>query len=478
MATLNAISFVIDTEVTPAYYGDLLNFVYQHYILPRQEQFTDIRRASVDHDHSLFFRVLEPGGEGYIDVQMRSGKPVRVEMSPSDERVPQKLLDRLKEDLFIAVQLFEEQVRRTTLYFAWIEGQDVVLEKAPQKRKNIIYRMFSESMLLFFIMFIAASILLFAVFGAYAPIVLVALQLVMVLLSDKIIMRMGDWRVTQKTPNVHIFQYNLPVEEYKDFQRTFSRETLVKMKAEIYERTLAVGKAVDCEIVDEVFSRHGFKCLPENMSTKTVKVYEIVKNAAERFKLPVPKIVIANTILPNAAASGPSPSRGVILITTGLLVQLEEDEVFSVVGHEFSHLKARDPLVLFALTSGEYLLRFYIFFNLWYLPFFFGYLYFFFALTAVYFIAKFFEGRADLDAAIKIGQPQVLAEALRKIGFRRLQYERMPSYKIQEWVGWDPHPPIYFRTARLENLESPEKVKHPLIRSIKDNIRGFLAALG
>ena len=473
MASETAISFVVDTEVTPAYFDDLLKFIHQHYILSRQERFTNVKRTIVDHDHLLSFTALGPKGKGYIDVEMKTGKPINVKMVPSDERVPQEALDRLKEDLIIGVQLFEEQVRKTTLYFAWVEGEEVIPEKAPLRRRNIIYRIFSESMLMLFIVFIAASILLFMV-GPYTPIVLVASLFVILLFSDRIIMKMGDWRITQKNPSVHLFQYHLPVEEYKDFRQRYSRDTLIKIKAEIYEKTLAVGKAVDCETVDEVFSRYGFKCIPENMLTKIINVYDIVKKAAERFRLPVPKIVITNTILPNAATSGLSPSRGVVLITTGLLVQLKDDEILGVVGHEFSHLKGRDPLVLFGLTAAEYLLRVYVF-----LPFLFlfGFLYLFFALSAVFFIAKFFEGRADLEAAVKIGQPKVLAEALRKIGFRKLQFERMPAHKIQRWIGWDPHPPIYFRVARLEKLEAPEKVKHPLIQSIKDNIRGFFAAL-
>jgi len=200
-----------------------------------------------------------------------------------------------------------------------------------------------------------------------------------------------------------------------------------------------------------------------------------VKRAADTFELPVPKITVANTILPNAAASGPSPSRGIVLITTGLLVQLEDDEIFSVIGHEFSHLKGRDPLLLFGLSAAEYLLRVYVF---WPLLFFFGYFYIFFALTIVYFIAKFFEGRADLEAAVRIGQPKVLAEALRKIAFRRLQFERLPSYRIQGWMGWDPHPPIYFRVARLEKLDDVKKVRHPFLQSVRDNIKGFVDALG
>jgi heat shock protein HtpX len=73
-----------------------------------------------------------------------------------------------------------------------------------------------------------------------------------------------------------------------------------------------------------------------------------------------------------------------------------------------------------------------------------------------------------------IGTPLVLAGSLEKIGFQRLLYERTPSYRFQEWLGLDPHPPIYFRVDRLEKL-TPEKMRHPLIQSIKDVTRGFVA---
>jgi heat shock protein HtpX len=143
-------------------------------------------------------------------------------------------------------------------------------------------------------------------------------------------------------------------------------------------------------------------------------------------------------MIPNAAASGPSPSRGVVLITTGLLVQLEEDEIISVLGHEFGHLKGRDPLWLYGLTSAEFLFRFYVLFPLFPYIFysFLFFIYFWLVMAVIYFIAKFFEARADLISAIVIGQPDVLAEALEKIGFRRLLYERAPSFRIQEWTSF------------------------------------------
>jgi len=98
-------------------------------------------------------------------------------------------------------------------------------------------------------------------------------------------------------------------------------------------------------------------------------------------------------------------------------------------------------------------------------------------MVVIFFIAKFFEARADLVSAMVMGQPEVLAGALEKIGFQRLLYERTPSFRLQEWVGLDPHPPIYFRVDRLEKLKHPEKIKHPLIQSIKDVWAGFRASL-
>ena len=192
----------------------------------------------------------------------------------------------------------------------------------------------------------------------------------------------------------------------------------------------------------------------------------------------MPEIVVSNTMVPNAAASGPSPKRGIVLITTGILVQLEEDELLSVLGHEFGHLKGRDPLLLFGLVSTEFLFRFYVLFAFFPIVFttLLFFVYFWAVMVVIFFIAKFFEARADLVSANVMGSPQVLAGSLEKIGFQRLLYERTPSYRIQEWIGLDPHPPIYFRVDRLEKLSS-QKVEHPLLQSIKDVVKGFAATI-
>jgi heat shock protein HtpX len=98
-------------------------------------------------------------------------------------------------------------------------------------------------------------------------------------------------------------------------------------------------------------------------------------------------------------------------------------------------------------------------------------------MTLTYFVAKFFEARADLISAMVIGQPLILADALEKIGFQRLLYERVPSFRVQEWLSMDPHPPIYFRISRLRKLGETFMIKHPLIKSAKEVTRGFLQSL-
>jgi len=483
MASELAEAFNIDTEVSPAYLDDLLKFIVQYYILKKQVFFRNVNRTVINNDPVLTFTLIYPKTEGFVDVEIRARKPIEVTMTPSDEMVPKGVLGQLREDLGILVQLFEEEVRKTTLYFSWIEGEEVIPEKIMATHKKATGRIFFDSMLPLFIIFIALNFFVFMYFGYYAPIILVAVQFVMIFFSDKIIARLGDWTISQRNPSIHLLQYHLPVEEHRNFLQKYGMDQIVEMKREIYEKTLAVKGELDCQTAKDVFGKYGMECKPENMSAKKVNVYQLVKSAAEKFNLPIPKIALSNTMLPNAAATGISPSRGTVLVTTGLLVQLEEDETLSVLGHEFSHLKGRDPLILFALSISEFLFRLYVFFPfLFTLPsltifLFFQYLYFPVAMGAIYFVGKFLESRADLESAIKIGEPKVLAEALRKIGFRRLQFERMPAFRIQEWIGWDPHPPIYFRIGRLEKMETPVEEKHPLIRSIKDVINGFMAML-
>lgn len=465
--------FTIDTEVTPAYFGELVKYTYQNYLIPLKDRVANVRQTDLDGQYILAFTALQHEKKWRVNVEINVGNPIEVRMESDDPSVPSAAFERLREDLIILVQFFEEKVRKTTLYFSWVEGEEVKPERSPLRHRRILDKILSGNILILFVFFIAISIILYAFLGPLGAIVIVAFQFITILFANKIIGRMADWRITRENPRVHILQYHLPAEIREDFSRRYPREVLVQMKKEIYDKTLALGKPVECETAREAMARYGLDCLPENMKTKMVDVYALVEKSAGNFDLPVPKIVVSNTMVANAAASGPSPKYGVVLVTTGLLVQLEEDEIQTVLGHELSHLRGRDPFLLFGLVSFEYLFR--VFF-LWPYIIDFALLYLLLSIWGIYFIAKFFEARADLEVAIKTGNPKVLAGALRKIGFRKLVFERVPAARIQDWITLDPHPPIYFRVARLEKMETPVDVQHTLFRSAKDCIQGFLKA--
>ena len=128
------------------------------------------------------------------------------------------------------------------------------------------------------------------------------------------------------------------------------------------------------------------------------------------------------------------------------------------------------PLLLFALVSGEFILRLTVLFPIFLL---FPLLYLLVS-TFLIFVAKFFEARADLLSVMKV-KPKVMASSLRKIGAQRLRVEE--ASKLGSWLRWDTHPPLYFRIERLESMKEPVVVKHPLLESARDVVRGFISAL-
>ncbi len=479
-------SYTIDTEIPSVYFEKLFDFIYTQYLIPQKQRFTNLSRETTPTSNKIAYTVIDGQGRQIIKVEVTGIDTLNAVISPIESDVPDATVNEARQDVLIATELFQEKARKVTWYFAWREGEKIVPEKVKLHEKSFT-RLFLETQVLLSFVFIALGLGLFVVFLTFyptyfwtVPIILIASQFVFVFYSNKIIARSGDWTITQDNPTITFLEYQPPIGSLGtiDDYKQISPEQLVALKKEVYEEIIAKHGTIDCQEAEKIFAKYNVSCKLGSLSTKKINVYELVKKVADRFGYKVPKIVISNTMIPNAAASGPSPSRGIVLITTGLLVQLEEPEVVSVLGHEFGHLKGRDPLILFGLLSAEFLFRFYVLLALFPLIFtsLLFFVYFFAVMTLIFFIAKFFEARADLTSAIMMGQPKVMARSLEKIGFHRLLFERTPSFRLQEWIGLDSHPPIYFRVARLENLES-NSIKHPLLQSIKDVFRGFGASL-
>ncbi len=477
--------FQLRINVPSGYVEKFLDYFYNHYLLPQNLRFTSFSRQKTNEVDSLIYNIINTQGKQLLQVEVKNQKPIEAKVTPLDASVTKTMIDEAKQDIVIALQMFEENARKATMYCTWREGEKIIPEafKKPEKSLN---RFFLETQILFFAIFIIFGTLIFIVLATIypasfwvAPLILIGIQFVFVFYANKFIGRSADWEITESNPTIHLLEFYLPIaENIAEFKKTYSREQLISIKQEIYNAVIAGHGEIDSQKAHELFTKHGVPCQLENLTIKKVNVYELVKKISDKFHFPTPKIVVANTMVPNAAASGPSPNRGLVLITTGLLVQLDENEILSVLGHEFGHLRGRDPLILYGLTAAEFLFRFYVLLPLFPLLFasFLFFAYFWGVMIVIFFIAKFFEARADLISATVIGQPKVLAGSLEKIGFQRLLNERTPSFRVQEWLGLDPHPPIYFRVDRLENLTTTE-VKYPLIQSIRDVIAGFLASL-
>ncbi|BAW30881.1 heat shock protein X related protein [Methanothermobacter sp. MT-2] len=297
------------------------------------------------------------------------------------------------------------------------------------------------------------------------------MQFAIILLADKIYAVMGEWQIASRNPLVHILMYQLPGRDFKFFREVIG-DFIVDIKKEIYEKSLALGQSPSCELGREILARYGFKCTPLNEKSKVINVHGLVKSAASKFGIPTPKVVVSNTMLPNAAATGPSPNRGLILLTTGLLTRLDDEELLSVIGHELAHLIGRDPIILFSIIFGEFMLRLTVLLPIVVMA---PLVYIIFIFWLIFFVAKFFEARADLLSAIVIGKPDKLAMALQKIGYGRLRFESGLD-RIFSWLFWDPHPPLYFRIRRLKNLKV-KRVKSPLLESARDVIGGFIDSI-
>ncbi len=206
------------------------------------------------------------------------------------------------------------------------------------------------------------------------------------------------------------------------------------------------------------------------------RLKSILAGVAKEAKIPAPKLYEIGGNAPNAFATGRSPKHAVVAVTKGLL-DLKDEEIEGVLGHEVSHIKNHDMLVAtLAATIGgavAYLAQI-------------GYFMMFsrdrgnqanviaivliavFAPLAVLLvrlaISRGREYGADRTGALLTKKPKALASALRKISEMS---ERNPmrgsSATANMWIvnpfhrDWftglfSTHPPIQKRIERLEEL--------------------------
>jgi heat shock protein HtpX len=92
----------------------------------------------------------------------------------------------------------------------------------------------------------------------------------------------------------------------------------------------------------------GAKKITPDDAPRLYNVVEEMKIASGLEK--VPDVYIIDDPSPNAFATGRDPNKASVAITSGLLKMLNRDELQGVIGHEISHIKNRDVLLM-SITS-------------------------------------------------------------------------------------------------------------------------------
>ena len=229
-----------------------------------------------------------------------------------------------------------------------------------------------------------------------------------------------------------------------------------------------------------VLSMYGAKEVSEEEAPTLHKMVEIL---SQRANIPKPKVYIIQSDMPNAFATGRSPSHAAVAVTTGIMHLLNEDELFGVLAHEISHIKHRDILIqtIAATMAGAIsmlanMAKWGAIFGVggddeeggaanFIFIFIFSIIASIAALLVQMAISRSREFLADEGGAKLSGNPLYLANALRKLdaGVKLTNAEVNPAtahmFIVSPLSGgnsilnlFSTHPPIEERIRRLENM--------------------------
>ncbi len=213
------------------------------------------------------------------------------------------------------------------------------------------------------------------------------------------------------------------------------------------------------------------------------ELYAIVRKLCQRANLPMPKIAIVDTPVPNAFATGRSPKSAVVAVTTGLLKTLNWDEIEAVLGHELSHIKNRDVAIMtiasFIATVAWFVARYAMFMGLFgddrrdngaavgIALFLISMIVWLISTLLMLALSRYREFAADAGSAILTRKPQALISALAKISGRmdlidpeyKKELEGLNAFFIIPAISgetiaslFSTHPPVEKRIERLRKI--------------------------
>ncbi len=183
-----------------------------------------------------------------------------------------------------------------------------------------------------------------------------------------------------------------------------------------------------------ILSSMGAKLVSEDQEPR---LHDMVRRLCQNADLPMPKIAVVKTSMPNAFATGRNQKNAVVAVTTGLVSRLNESEVEAVLAHELTHVKNRDMMVMTIATFLSSLAQLMV----QWLPFMGGgdrdrdsgsnallllvvsLVVWIVSFILIRTLSRYREFAADRGAAIITGQPSNLISALTKISGSRVPTE-------------------------------------------------------
>jgi heat shock protein HtpX len=173
------------------------------------------------------------------------------------------------------------------------------------------------------------------------------------------------------------------------------------------------------------------------------ELHATIGRLAQQADIPKPTVAVADSRVPNAFATGRSPSKATVAVTSGIMDTLDSEELEGVLAHELAHVKNRDVMVM---TIASFLSSIAFLVVRW------GWLFgggggegneqvpVYVAIVAslVVWVVSFFlirtlsryrEYAADRGGAIITGRPSALASALMKIDGRM---DKVPDDDLRE----------------------------------------------
>jgi heat shock protein HtpX len=221
----------------------------------------------------------------------------------------------------------------------------------------------------------------------------------------------------------------------------------------------------------------------EVSESEAPELHAMVTRLCAIANLPKPRIAIVSTSAPNAFATGRSQKASVVAMTSGIISQLDRDELEAVLAHELTHVKNRDAAIMtiasFLSTIAFFLVRNFLLFGgaydrrskdsggsiivVWMISL----LVWILSFILIRALSRYREFAADRGSAIITGRPSHLSSALMKISeitpripaqdLRRVEVSNnlniVPALSGQSVFNiFSTHPSTEARIAALEKI--------------------------